>query len=620
MGASDIQAGGAYVELSARLTKLAQGLGTADKMLKGWSNGAGKSMAAAVAGGRKMADGMVSIGTRIAAVGVAALSPLILAGKQLADYGENIGKLASKTGMSTGALAGLSYQAESTGINVGAIGSAVKGMQRNIVGGSKESKAAFASLGLTAEKLKTMSPDEQFRTIADALARVSDSGQRAALAQIVFGKSGVELLPILEGGSAEMARMQREADMLGLVLGKDATAAATNLDTSLDRLGGGLKGLQLQLGGALAPVLTLVANKLVGIVVGVTNWVKENPNAIIGFAKMAAGAVALGGALVVVGVAMKLLLSGVVIGTTLLVGIGMALLAVTDLTGLTATGFGELFNSIRIGGTGLGTWFAAFGTWVAEIWLSIEEAALNAWGGIKLYAEIMLRSLELALTVFARAAVTPFKWLADMVVGYFNTIISAYNAVAAKVGGKTIDIKVSNPLADVTDSLDKRMMDTLSGGAKSANGAVDASEARAREFDARRANIQKQRKNLFMADPQDNKGTRVDTSRAAAALAQIGGNVVGALDSAFDGLFSKLNLPNANFEPAVPIDAQTTVPVTQGKTDFSSAGTFSGLAGGLLTGNGVFSQQLQVSQQMAQTLKSIDSKVAGAFEGAATLG
>jgi len=49
---------------------------------------------------------------------------------------------------------------------------------------------AFQQLGLNITDLQKMSPDQQFMTIANALANVTDKTQQSALAQAVLGKIG----------------------------------------------------------------------------------------------------------------------------------------------------------------------------------------------------------------------------------------------------------------------------------------------------------------------------------------------------------------------------------------------------------------------------------------------
>ena len=77
-----------------------------------------------------------------------------------------------------------------------------------------------------AEDLKNLSPEQQFQTLANALAGVENASEKAALAQKVFGKAGTELLPLFAEGEAGMAALREQAQSLGIVMSTEAAAGA----------------------------------------------------------------------------------------------------------------------------------------------------------------------------------------------------------------------------------------------------------------------------------------------------------------------------------------------------------------------------------------------------------
>jgi TP901 family phage tail tape measure protein len=590
--AGDIRAGGAYVELGTKEDKLKAGLDKADAALKEWSSKAASLIGNAREAAKQFADGMASLGGKLMALGAAMSAPLAIAAKQAADYGEKIGRLASQTGMSAEALSGLKYQAESMGVSLDAVASGVKGMQKAMFDGSKDTVAAFKSVGLSVSELKTMSPESQLANIADALATVENPGQRAALAMQLLGKSGVGLLPVLEGGSREMNRMLQEASKLGLVLSGEAADDLNQLDAAFDRMEGSIKGASLAIGNALAPWLEVIVNEVVDCIIAFTQWINANEQVVVEWAKLAVEITAAGAALFAVGTVIAALMSPAVLVTAAIIGIGTAVLAVTDTLGVTATGFGELFNSIRIGGTGLGTWMASF-------WILLQQG----WNTLTANLQYSWKACWYAIQTTMR---TVLDWMLE--------------AIATALEGIAGFAMAANSI------LPKRMQigtDGLTGSAQSMRGIQgglhqnDAEDRRSLEGvlyerDRRNSALERQKQNLFTADPQDSTtGISIDTDRAKKALGTIGDNIWNALSEAASGIKGAFNVQTQSWEPPAAQKINFAAPTGGSKDAFSATGTFSGFVGGELAASGVFNKQLQEQREANEHLKRISENTSG---------
>ena len=95
-------------------------------------------------------------------------------------------------------------------------------------GGSKEAAEGFQRLGVKLKDAdgKLRSPAELIYDVADGLQRLPDGTEKAALAMKLFGRGGAELVPVLNGGRGGLRALGVEARELGVVLSKDAIAAA----------------------------------------------------------------------------------------------------------------------------------------------------------------------------------------------------------------------------------------------------------------------------------------------------------------------------------------------------------------------------------------------------------
>src|SRR3990167_1423855 len=114
------------------------------------------------------------------------------------------------------------------------------------------------ALGDAAEKFHAMGPGPQ----------------AAAEAMKMFGRAGVELLPLLLQGKEGIASLTAEADKLGLTLTEKDVEAANQFQDSLDRLKGASAGLMQQIGVGLAPVLTTLTNAFLDNMSGGKNFAR----------------------------------------------------------------------------------------------------------------------------------------------------------------------------------------------------------------------------------------------------------------------------------------------------------------------------------------------------------
>lgn len=96
---------------------------------------------------------------------------------------------------------------------------------------------AIARLGLDIDQLQRMSPDEQFDAIGKAIGAIENPTQRAGLAMSLFGKSGLELIPVFDA-LADSERTDRALGRLPEILSRNAGV--------LDAIGDGFGQLKLK--------------------------------------------------------------------------------------------------------------------------------------------------------------------------------------------------------------------------------------------------------------------------------------------------------------------------------------------------------------------------------------
>ncbi len=205
-------------------------------------------------------------GAAIAGVAAAGLARLTQQGLVTADA---LAKTSSRLGIASEELASLRVAAERTAAMAnGAFDTALQRMVRRVQEASQgtgEAKGAIEALGLSAQALAQMSPDQQFRAIADAMTGVDEQGKRVALAFKLFDTEGVALVNTLRAGSAGLDAFTAKADVAGVTLDSLATAKVEAANDSMADLGMLVGGLSQQLAVNFSPLLQGVADRLFGV-------------------------------------------------------------------------------------------------------------------------------------------------------------------------------------------------------------------------------------------------------------------------------------------------------------------------------------------------------------------
>ena len=231
-------------------------------------------LASANVGGRfsTMTNEVGRLARRTAMTGTVAAGTVFGVASSTAALGDGIAKTADKIGISTKALQELRYAGERGGMSVQGMDSAVNRFTRRLgraaQGGGAAAKA-YDALGLSAEALASMSPDEALAVTADRLEQVENHTDKLAYASAMFGNEGEGMLNVLRGGSEALRGYAADAARTGYILSEEATRDGekfqdTLLDTQLS-----LKGLKNIVGAELMPVVGEMMGKFTG-------WLAEN--------------------------------------------------------------------------------------------------------------------------------------------------------------------------------------------------------------------------------------------------------------------------------------------------------------------------------------------------------
>jgi hypothetical protein len=184
---------------------------------------------------------------------------------QSVEMSVQLGHLAQQTGISVQNLSVLRYASQQTGIEFETL---TKGFRKLSTGayewehGSAKAAQAFASLNISQRDMKATGGDmyRVMALVADRFQRMPDGINKSAIATELFGRSGVELISMLNHGSGGIESFRSEAQSLGLVLDKDGVEKMEEMRRKTLAAKGAISGMALSITSELAPATTVVAS------------------------------------------------------------------------------------------------------------------------------------------------------------------------------------------------------------------------------------------------------------------------------------------------------------------------------------------------------------------------
>lgn len=231
----------------------------------------------------------------IAVAGLAAGAALAGVIYKTAQWGDNIAKSAKQIGVSTEFLSEMEHAAKISGATVEDIMLGTKRLSKAMSDASyglETYTRSFDALGINIRDSegKLRDVEDILPEVADRFKALENDTQRSALAQELFGRGGLRLIPLLKRGAEGIEELRQEARELGISLDKDAAEGSEELIDSLTRLKGSLRGIGITITKELDEPLTKFLNKLAKETIPATGeWLKENKDVITTSTKVGLG-------------------------------------------------------------------------------------------------------------------------------------------------------------------------------------------------------------------------------------------------------------------------------------------------------------------------------------------
>jgi hypothetical protein len=193
-------------------------------------------------------------GTAITAAAVAAGGALV---NSAAKAGDRIDKLSQQLGLSRQGFQEWDFILSQSGTSVESLKQGMKTLIRSVDDltlGTGVGAEAFERLGIELEDIQGLSQEEIFEKVVTELQKMENETEKAALAQDLLGRSGQELMPLLNAEAGSIDDLKNKAKDLGLVLGDDAVDASVKFTDTMDQLKRSFGTIKNELGVSLMPV------------------------------------------------------------------------------------------------------------------------------------------------------------------------------------------------------------------------------------------------------------------------------------------------------------------------------------------------------------------------------
>jgi len=192
--------------------------------------------------------------------GAVALGATLSAGAAKAmDFIGTVGRFGKYFHIAAEGATLLTVESQRLGVETEAVGTAMRRMNLTLgkaQAGSKEAAGAFETIHLSFADLIGLSPERSMARIGDAMNLLHSEAQRTAVAQAIFGKSWMEIDPLLRAGSEGLQRAREDVSRFGLAVTSLDTANLKAMKDSGREVKMAFEGMGLTLARTVIPVIT----------------------------------------------------------------------------------------------------------------------------------------------------------------------------------------------------------------------------------------------------------------------------------------------------------------------------------------------------------------------------
>jgi hypothetical protein len=216
----------------------------------------------------QFASDIAATGAIIGAAITAAYGAVALGINNTLKSMDELNKQSQKIGIPVEQLSALKLAADLSDVSMEQLGVGVGKLSKNMVeaAGKPTSEAAnaFRALGVNVKDAngKLLPTQDVLLSLADKFSGLKDGAGKTAAAMAIFGKSGADLIPLLNAGRDGIQGMIDNAQKFGVVIDGPTAAAAEKFRDTLTMLGAAKDGVIVKLTAFLLPALQQFADRM----------------------------------------------------------------------------------------------------------------------------------------------------------------------------------------------------------------------------------------------------------------------------------------------------------------------------------------------------------------------
>ena len=241
----------ADVQGKGEIDGLSKSFGDLNRQAQGAQGGLGRMGQAAKGVGGLMASLLPA----------AAIGGVVALGKSAIDTADDLNDMSQRTGVAVESLSRFGQAAADSGSSIEGVAKGMGQLAKRITDPGSAASEALKGIGIatTDAQGKVRSLDAVMLDVADRFAKMPDGAEKSALAMQLFGKSGIELIPMLNQGREALEKYQA-------TISGDMAKSADEFNDALNAIGRELSGPFNEAVTALLPAITGIANGLAGII------------------------------------------------------------------------------------------------------------------------------------------------------------------------------------------------------------------------------------------------------------------------------------------------------------------------------------------------------------------
>lgn len=175
------------------------------------------------------------------------------------DQMDALGEAAQKTGTKVEWLSRMKFLAEESSVSLDGLVAGFRGLENQATDAlAGEKNNPFEKIGISLQELRTLSgsPQELFSRVQEGIAGIDDASRRAAVAQDILGRQGMNLIPVFSHSRGEIMEFNAEMDRFGVVVTDENLRAIDSMDRLQTEWHAAMFGIQKSLA---MPIIELVA-------------------------------------------------------------------------------------------------------------------------------------------------------------------------------------------------------------------------------------------------------------------------------------------------------------------------------------------------------------------------